>query len=90
MPTIHRLNLHDGQKAIVNSNARYRVASCGRRFGKTMLAGYWLALRDCGKSAASGGRTARKKRTGKKKDSHLVSKSPTIVYAFSSSRGVAP
>lgn len=57
MPTIQRLKLHDGQKAILASNARYRVASCGRRFGKTMLAGYWLTLRDEG-SAINGKRTA--------------------------------
>jgi predicted phage terminase large subunit-like protein len=54
---VRRLPLHDGQKAIVNSAARYRVASCGRRFGKTMLAGYWLAIRDEG-SAAGGKRCA--------------------------------
>lgn len=57
MTIIQRLKLHDGQKAIVNSSARYRVASCGRRFGKTMLAGYWLALRDAG-SAVGGKRCA--------------------------------
>lgn len=57
MPTVRRLKLHDGQRAIIESTARYRVASCGRRFGKTMLAGYWLALRDEG-SAIAGKRTA--------------------------------
>lgn len=29
---------HDGQRPVHNSAARYRVASCGRRFGKTTLA----------------------------------------------------
>jgi len=55
--TIQRLKLHDGQRAIIASQARYRVASCGRRFGKTMLAGYWLTLRDEG-SAIGGKRAA--------------------------------
>lgn len=36
--------LHDGQLAILNSKARFKVARCGRRFGKTMLAGCWLSL----------------------------------------------
>lgn len=57
MPTVQRLKLHDGQRAIINSTARYRVASCGRRFGKTMLAAYWLALRDEG-SAINGKKAA--------------------------------
>ncbi len=43
---VRRLKLHDGQKAIVEHPARFKVAACGRRFGKTMLAGYWLAMRD--------------------------------------------
>lgn len=36
--------LHSGQQAILNSRARFRVASCGRRFGKTMLSSLWLAM----------------------------------------------
>lgn len=57
MPAVQRLKLHPGQKAIVASGARYRVASAGRRFGKTLLAGYWLTLRDAG-SAINGKRVA--------------------------------
>ncbi len=38
------IDLHPGQQRILNSRARYRVASCGRRFGKTLLAVEWLAL----------------------------------------------
>jgi hypothetical protein len=51
---VQRLKLHDGQRAIINSTARYRVAACGRRFGKTMLAAYWLTMRDEG--SAIGGK----------------------------------
>lgn len=51
------MRLHSGQRAIANSTARYRVASCGRRFGKTMLAAYWLTMRDDG-SAVNGKRAA--------------------------------
>jgi predicted phage terminase large subunit-like protein len=36
--------LHAGQRRILESRARFRVASCGRRFGKTLLAVEWLAL----------------------------------------------
>ena len=38
------LDLHPGQQAILADRARYRVMSCGRRFGKTLLAIEWLAL----------------------------------------------
>lgn len=38
------LSFHAGQQAILGSQARYRVASCGRRFGKTMLSVEWLTL----------------------------------------------
>ena len=31
------LDLHPGQQAILADRARYRVMSCGRRFGKTLL-----------------------------------------------------
>lgn len=43
---IQRLNLHVGQQQIISSDARFKVASCGRRFGKTMMASYWLAMRE--------------------------------------------
>lgn len=45
---IPHVDLHDGQQAIVASQARFKVISAGRRFGKTMLAVEWLALRDGG------------------------------------------
>ncbi|MFN7197599.1 MAG: terminase large subunit domain-containing protein, partial [Hylemonella sp.] len=57
MPVIQRLKLHDGQRRILASPARYKVIAAGRRFGKTMLAGYWLTLRDEG-SAIGGKRVA--------------------------------
>lgn len=38
------LNLHDGQRRVLNSKARFRVVSAGRRFGKTLLSIEWLAL----------------------------------------------
>jgi predicted phage terminase large subunit-like protein len=50
---VKRMKLHEGQKAILNCNARFKVVSAGRRFGKTRLAAYWLALRD--KESAIGG-----------------------------------
>ena len=42
------LELHAGQRAILDDPARFKVASCGRRFGKTMLAVEWLALEQGG------------------------------------------
>lgn len=42
--TIPPIDLHPGQQRILESKARYRVAACGRRFGKTLLAVEWLAL----------------------------------------------
>lgn len=36
--------LHPGQQTIMDSTARYRVVSAGRRFGKTLLSCLWLAL----------------------------------------------
>jgi len=42
------IDLHAGQRRILDSKARFRVASCGRRFGKTMLAVEWLALMEGG------------------------------------------
>lgn len=38
------LDMHPQQRAIHDCPARYVVASCGRRFGKTALAVEWLAL----------------------------------------------
>ena len=35
---------HSGQQLILQHPARFKVASCGRRFGKSLLAGYWLTL----------------------------------------------
>jgi predicted phage terminase large subunit-like protein len=42
------INLHSGQRRIVDSKARFRTISAGRRFGKTLLAVEWLALMDGG------------------------------------------
>jgi predicted phage terminase large subunit-like protein len=42
------ISLHSGQQAILSSRARFRVAACGRRFGKTLLAMEWLALAEGG------------------------------------------
>jgi len=38
------MNFHSGQKAIISGGSRFKVARCGRRFGKTMLATEWLGL----------------------------------------------
>ena len=38
------LHLHLGQRRIFDSPARFKVAACGRRFGKSRLACYWLML----------------------------------------------
>lgn len=35
-------NPHQGQLQIAESRARYRVASCGRRFGKSDIGGHEL------------------------------------------------
>lgn len=40
--------LHFGQRAIVDAKSRFKVARCGRRFGKTMLAVEWLGLMEGG------------------------------------------
>jgi predicted phage terminase large subunit-like protein len=45
---IPAIDLHPGQQRILASDARFRVASCGRRFGKTLLAMEWLALMEGG------------------------------------------
>lgn len=42
------IDLHSGQQRILESRARYRVTSAGRRFGKTLLAVEWLCLMDGG------------------------------------------
>jgi len=36
--------LHPGQQTIMADPARFKVMSCGRRFGKTLLASNWLGL----------------------------------------------
>lgn len=41
-PTVYRQPLHPAQQAIVDHPARFKVVDCGRRFGKTVLAEYWL------------------------------------------------
>jgi hypothetical protein len=38
MPTITLPRLHDGQKAVVAGEGRFRAVRCGRRFGKTLMA----------------------------------------------------
>lgn len=38
------IDLHEGQRRILASPARFKVISAGRRFGKTLLAVEWLAL----------------------------------------------
>lgn len=45
------IELHAGQRAIMDGKTRFRVASCGRRFGKTLLAVEWLALDEDGGAA---------------------------------------
>lgn len=57
MPVVQKVSLHPGQRQILESPARFKVAACGRRFGKTMLAGWWLALADDG-AAIAGKKTA--------------------------------
>ena len=42
--TIPPLSLHPGQRAVLDSRARFRVIRAGRRFGKTLLATEWLTL----------------------------------------------
>lgn len=46
--TVPPLKAHAGQRAILESGARFKVARCGRRFGKTLLAVEWLALAEGG------------------------------------------
>lgn len=47
------LKLHAAQHRMLSDPARFKVASCGRRFGKTRLAGYWAAMAP-GRSALAG------------------------------------
>ena len=41
---VDSLNLHAGQQRILDYPSRFKVAACGRRFGKSRLACYWLML----------------------------------------------
>src|SRR4051812_18558686 len=36
---------HDGQKVVLDSDARFRVLNCGRRWGKTILAAKIMVAR---------------------------------------------
>jgi predicted phage terminase large subunit-like protein len=38
------IELHQGQRSVLETPARFKVISAGRRFGKTLLAVEWLAL----------------------------------------------
>ncbi len=40
-----RVTLHDAQMEIFQSPARFKVASCGRRFGKSYLAAWILMIK---------------------------------------------
>jgi predicted phage terminase large subunit-like protein len=42
------ISLHAGQRRVLESPARFKVISAGRRFGKTLLAIEWLTLMDGG------------------------------------------
>ncbi|MDP2811776.1 MAG: phage terminase large subunit [Rhodocyclaceae bacterium] len=42
------IDLHAGQRRILDKPTRFKVARCGRRFGKTLLAIEWLALMEGG------------------------------------------
>ena len=42
--TIELPPLHQGQARILENDARFRVVSAGRRFGKTMLSSLWLGM----------------------------------------------
>ena len=44
--TVHKPKLHSGQLAILFNPSRFKVAACGRRFGKSMLACYWLVMQE--------------------------------------------
>jgi predicted phage terminase large subunit-like protein len=41
---IPSIDLHSGQRRVVDTPARFKVVSAGRRFGKTLLAIEWLTL----------------------------------------------
>ncbi len=40
--------LHEGQRRVLETQARFKVIAAGRRFGKTLLAVEWLALAEGG------------------------------------------
>jgi len=40
-----KVNLHENQRTIFDSNARYKVIAAGRRFGKTWLAAFEILLK---------------------------------------------
>jgi predicted phage terminase large subunit-like protein len=42
------IDLHPGQRRVLETPARFKVISAGRRFGKTLLAVEWLALMEGG------------------------------------------
>lgn len=41
---VKKVELHGGQQTIFQDKSRFKVAACGRRFGKTRLASYWLSI----------------------------------------------
>lgn len=45
---VARMPLHDGQKLVLASDARFKVIRAGRRWGKTRLATYWLSMLEGG------------------------------------------
>lgn len=45
---VPEMSLHEAQRAIMEDEHRYKVMSCGRRFGKTTLAVEWLSFSDQG------------------------------------------
>lgn len=44
--SVQRPKLHAGQKTVLASPARFKTLACGRRWGKSLLATYWLAMRE--------------------------------------------
>ena len=44
MPDL-KVTLHDAQMQIFKSDKRFKVASCGRRFGKSYLAAWVLIIK---------------------------------------------
>lgn len=45
---IPEIKFHSGQRKILDSRARFKVARCGRRFGKTLLSIEWLIFQPGG------------------------------------------